>query len=73
MVLITEIEGPICPKAFLGGYRNRKTNREYLNAASQTAPRCVARVDAQTRETQYVDKTEAGTQSISHHGTQTWR
>ncbi|XP_043279015.1 IQ and ubiquitin-like domain-containing protein [Venturia canescens] len=73
MVSITEIEVPKCPKPYLGGYRNTKTNIEYLNAASQTAPRFVKRGNAETREVQHVEKAEVGTQPVRQNATQTWR
>ena len=75
MVLITEIEDRRMKKPFLGGYRDKVTNVEYLNAASQTGPP-IKRGEWKntcTRHVQCVEIDEIGCQSLRNKTTQTGR
>ncbi|XP_031839449.2 IQ motif and ubiquitin-like domain-containing protein [Nomia melanderi] len=67
------IEDRRIKKPNLGGWRNRITKLEYLNAESQTGPRKMPSRNTCTKMTQYIAVTDVETQTPCHHPTQMWR
>ena len=66
-----EIEDRRIKKPYLGGWKHKITQVEYLNAESQTGPLIRKPLKEKcSKEVQYISWTEISTQTPYHHSTQ---
>lgn len=66
-----EIEDRRVKKPYLGGWKHKITQVEYLNAESQTGPLIRKPLKEKcSKEVQYISWTEISTQTPYHHSTQ---
>ncbi|EZA49289.1 hypothetical protein DMN91_001508 [Ooceraea biroi] len=72
---MVQIEKQTVRKPYLGGWRHKITETEYLNAATQTGPppKRIPWKDTRSRMVQTVQTTDEATQSLRHRVTQMWR
>ncbi|KAF3426991.1 hypothetical protein E2986_08447 [Frieseomelitta varia] len=68
-----EVEDRRIKKPYLGGWKHKFTQTEYLNAESQTDPPKKPDIEKCSKEVQYISWSDVCTQTPCDHPTQMWR
>lgn len=68
-----EVEDRRIKKPYLGGWKHKITQVEYLNAESQTGPLRKSEKEKCSKKVQYISWTDVFTQTPCVHPTQMWR
>lgn len=68
-----KVEDRRIKKPYLGGWKHKITQVEYLNAESQTGPLRKPEKEKCSKKVQYISWTDVFTQTPCVHPTQMWR